>query len=71
MLRPRRAKAKSNGPRPGSARARNGRRPVELTEDELAVVLTACRRYRQSIPIYLASSQPELQLIRAVLRKLS
>jgi len=48
-----------------------GGEPDLLTEDELAVVLTACRRYRQSIPIYLASSQPELQLIRAVLRKLS
>jgi hypothetical protein len=44
---------------------------VQLTGDEQAVVLLACRRYRQSLPIYLASSQGELALIRAVIRKLS
>jgi hypothetical protein len=42
-----------------------------LDRDELTLVLTACRRYRQSVPVYLASSQPELRLIRAVIRKLS
>jgi hypothetical protein len=69
MLRQRRSRGNGHGPRSAPA-ARNGR-PVELSDDELAVVLAACRRYRQSIPIYLESSQPELQLIRAVIRKLS
>jgi len=70
MLRQRRSKV--NGHRSQSAGSpRNGARPVELSTDELAVVLEACRRYRQSIPIYLASSQPELRLIQAVIRKLS
>ena len=49
----------------------SGRRSVVLDRDELVVLLTACRRYRQSVPIYLASSQPELRLIRTVIRKLS
>jgi hypothetical protein len=42
-----------------------------LSEDERALVLAACERYRQLLPVYLASSQPELQLLRTVLRKLS
>ena len=67
-----RRRSGGNGHRPAPAGGtRNGRRPVQLTEDEQAVVLAACRRYRQSLPIYLASSQPELALIRAVIRKLT
>jgi len=68
----RRRRSRTNGHRPDSAGApRNGKRPVDLSLDELAVVIEACRRYRQSIPIYLASSQSELRLIQAVIRKLS
>jgi len=44
---------------------------VVLSRDELTVVLAACRRYRQSVPVYLASSQPELRLLRSAMRKLS
>ncbi len=73
MLRQRRARVNGNGNghRPKSAPRSPGRRPVVLDRDELALLLTACRRYRQSVPVYLASSQPELRLIQAVIRKLS
>ena len=50
-----------------SAKARN----VALSGDEVKAVLAACQRYRHTIPVYLASSQTELRLIRAVIRKLS
>jgi hypothetical protein len=46
-------------------------RKLALTEDEVKAVLVACKRYRHTIPVYLASSQSELQLIRAVIRKLT
>ena len=42
-----------------------------LSEDERSLVLAACERYRQLLPSYLASSQDELRLLRAVMRKLS
>ena len=51
----------------GSAKARK----IALDGDEVKAVLAACRRYRHTIPVYLASSQSELRLIRAVIRKLS
>jgi hypothetical protein len=68
MVRGGRARLGKNGN--GHGRRSSGR-PVVLDRDELALVLTACRRYRQSVPVYLASSQPELRLIRSVIRKLS
>ena len=46
-------------------------RKVALTDDEVKAVLAACTRYRHTIPVYLASSQSELKLIKAVIRKLS
>ena len=46
-------------------------RKVALSGDEVKAVLAACQRYRHTIPVYLASSQSELRLIRAVIRKLS
>lgn len=46
-------------------------RKVALSGDERKAVLAACRRYRHTIPVYLASSQSELRLIKAVIRKLS
>ena len=55
----------------GNGHRRKPMRPVVLDPDEVAVVLTACRRYRQAVPVYLASSQPELRLIRAEILKLS
>jgi len=69
MLRHRRARV--NGAAPKSAPSARDGRPVLLSDDELAMVLAACRRYRQSIPVYLASCQAELQLLKAVIRKLS
>ena len=56
--------------------SRAGTKPVKarklaLTEDEVKAVLVACKRYRHTIPVYLASSQSELRLIRAVIRKLT
>ena len=70
MLRQRRSRVNGHGPKSGS-NGRDGSRPVVLSDDELSLVLAACRRYRQSIPVYLASSQQELLLIKAVIRKLS
>ena len=46
-------------------------RKLALTEEEVKAVLAACKRYRHTIPVYLASSQSELRLIRAVIRKLT
>jgi hypothetical protein len=46
-------------------------RKLALTEEEVKAVLVACKRYRHTIPVYLASSQSELRLIRAVIRKLT
>ena len=69
---PGRRRARTNGHAPRSARnGRNGGRPVTLSEDELELVLAACRRYQRAIPVYLASSQEELRLLEAVMRKLS
>ena len=77
MLRQGRARTNGNGHAPRGARgaqpangARRGR-SIVLSEDERSLVLAACERYRQLIPVYLASSQPELQLICTVIRKLS
>ena len=47
------------------------KRRLDLTSEEIAVVLAACTRYRQTIPSYLAASREELLRIDAVLRKLS
>lgn len=76
MLRQGRARTNGNGhaPRGRTAQRANGARrgrAIVLSEDELSLVLAACERYRQQIPVYLASSQPELQLLRTVIRKLS
>lgn len=46
-------------------------RKVALSVDEREAVLAACKRYRHTIPVYLASAQSELRLIKAVIRKLS
>ena len=67
MLRQRRARTNGDGNGNGNG---HRPRPVVLSRDELDVVLAACRRYRQSVPVYLASSQPELRLIQSVIRKL-
>jgi hypothetical protein len=50
--------------------ARNARK-IALSKAEVEAVLEACRRYRHTIPVYLASTQSELRLIKAVIRKLS
>jgi hypothetical protein len=57
--------------RSSKASARAATRKVALTTDEVKAVLLACKRYRHTIPVYLASSQSELKLIKAVIRKLS
>jgi hypothetical protein len=43
---------------------------VTLTRAEVEVVVSACRKYRQTIPVYIASRQEEAQIIDAVLKKL-
>ncbi len=47
------------------------RRRLDLTSEEAAVALAACKRYRQSIPTYLAAWRDELDRVDAVIRKLS
>jgi len=55
-----------------AAASRNGHlHKVALSSDELRALRTACDHYRHSIPVYLASSQSELRVLRAVIRKLS
>ena len=71
MLRQGRARTNGNGHAPRRANGGRRGRAIVLSEDELSLVLAACERYRQLIPVYLASSQPELQLLRTVMRKLS
>ena len=44
---------------------------VDLTDDEATILLDACRMYRHTLPVYLLSSKPDLQLINKVIRKLS
>ena len=58
-----------NGSRAATKAAKT--RKVALSGDEVKAVLAACERYRHTIPVYLASSQSELRLIKAVIRKLS
>ena len=60
-----------NGTRTGAANGTAATRKVALSGDEIKAVLAACQRYRHTIPVYLASSQSELRLIKAVIRKLS
>jgi hypothetical protein len=44
---------------------------LALTEDEREILLKACKRYRQTIPAYLKSKQPEIRLVDAIIEKLS
>ncbi len=44
---------------------------VDLTVAEIEALLRIVRRYRPSIPVYLKSSQLELDLVDHILRKLS
>ena len=64
---------KSSGDNRKSASASKNGRPhkVVLDSDELRALRAACDLYRHSIPVYLAASQPELRLLKAVIRKLS
>jgi hypothetical protein len=60
-----------NGARANAGNGAGRARKIALSEAEVKAVLAACQRYRHSIPVYLASSQPELRLLRTVIRKLS
>jgi hypothetical protein len=60
-----------NGMRTNAGNGAGKTRRIALSGDEVKALLAACRRYRHTIPVYLASSQSELRLIRAVIRKLS
>ena len=60
-----------NGGRPKPNRKRSNGRRVVLTGEELRALRVACERYRHSLPVYLASTQSDLRLIKAVIRKLS
>ena len=60
-----------NGTRTNTGNGAGKARRIALSRDEVKAALAACRRYRHTIPVYLVSSQSELRLIRAVIRKLS
>jgi len=60
-----------DGTRTNAGNGTGKARKVALSTDEVKAALAACRRYRHAIPVYLASSQSELRLIKAVIRKLS
>jgi len=60
-----------NGSRANAGNGSDKARKFALSQEEVKAVLAACKRYRHTIPVYLASSQSELRLIRAVIRKLS
>ncbi|HXV75603.1 MAG TPA: hypothetical protein VD788_04730 [Candidatus Polarisedimenticolaceae bacterium] len=59
-----------NGSRSSSENGKHKSKRIELNADEVATLLAAIRRYRHTIPVYLASSKPELILLDAVIRKL-
>jgi len=63
--------SRHNGSRTASI-SRNGRSSLKvlLDPEEVKTLRAACDLYRHSIPVYLASSRPELTLLRRVLRKL-
>ena len=44
---------------------------LSFTRAEIELLLKACSKYRSVIPIYLKSSEAELRLIDAIIRKLS
>ena len=46
-------------------------RVVELTPDEIRLLLKACERRRAALPSYLQASQPEIRAIDALIRKLT
>jgi hypothetical protein len=46
-------------------------RALDLTAEEVEVLLKALRRYRNSIPIYLKSNQRELRVLDELLERLS
>lgn len=44
---------------------------MNLTEAERKILLTACKRYRNSLPTYLQVYQSELLVVDAIIQKLS
>lgn len=44
---------------------------VILTEVEREVLLKACKKYRYTIPVYIKSRQPEIDILDAIIGKLS
>ena len=59
-----------NGKSARSSTAQAGGKRVALNAEEVSALLAACRRYRHTIPVYLASRKAELNLLDAVIRKL-
>lgn len=47
------------------------RASVDLDAEEVRLVLEACAAYRCSLPIYLQSCQSNLEILDAVVRKLT
>jgi hypothetical protein len=41
-----------------------------LSREERTILLQACKRYRNSLPLYLQSVREELEIIKSILRKL-
>jgi hypothetical protein len=46
-------------------------RKVDITEKEKEVIIHACTKYKQSIPIYLKSRQWEIAVINSIIKKMS
>jgi hypothetical protein len=63
--------AARNGSSVSSRGKKQRSKRLVLSAEEAQTVLQACRRYRNTIPVYLAASQHELRLLRAVMRKLA
>lgn len=47
------------------------RRVLDLSANEIEVIIKACTKYRHLMPTYLASKQEEIGLIDQILEKLS
>jgi hypothetical protein len=43
---------------------------LALSREERALLVQACRRYQNTLPVYLQSVRSELMIIKSLLRKL-
>lgn len=45
-------------------------RTVQLTSEQVALLLKICLRYRRSLPIYLEAARPELEVVDSLIAML-